>query len=173
MRFSVLPVLGLVLAMGCDNSSPVAPSESPPEFDKQTILHINEKNSGTFELRGFEGCFGELVVVTGGVKFKQHTATSIATGNENHTKLTFYLDGTAVGQRTGRRWKYKDISSIQFNTPNLAAAQGNFISRVTARLISQGKQSNAVLKLDLHVVINGQGVQKVVINTAKGPCRVV
>ena len=173
MRFSVVPVLGLVLAMGCDNTSPVAPGEGGPELDKQTILHINEKNSGTFELRGFEGCFGELVVATGTVRFRQHTATSTITGNENHTKLTFYLDGTAVGQRTGRVWKYKDSSSLQFNTPNLTAPQGNFSTKVVARLISQGKQPNAVLKLRLHVVINGQGVQKVVIDSEKGPCRAV
>jgi len=172
MRFFVIPALGLVLAMGCDTSSPVAPAETGPEFDKHVITHIDE-TSGTFELRGFEGCFGELVVATGTVRFKQHTATSTATGNEDHTRLTFFLNGTAVGQRTGRRWKYKDVSVLQFNTPNLTAPQGNFATRLVARLISQGKQPNAVLRLRLHVVINGQGVQKIVIDSEKGPCRAV
>ena len=32
MRFFAVPLLGLVLAMGCDKTSPVAPSETSPAF---------------------------------------------------------------------------------------------------------------------------------------------
>ena len=72
MRSSLISLLGLVLAMGCDQTSPLAPvetsslasAETGPAFARHEIDHIDE-SSGTFELRGLEGCFGELVIVTG------------------------------------------------------------------------------------------------------------
>jgi hypothetical protein len=168
MRFSAVPLLGLVLALGCDQASPVAPSETSPAFQKHDITHIDE-TSGTFELR-LDDCLGELIIVTGSVRYKEHTLTDPATGNLDHQKVTFYLKGRAVGQRTGRVWTYKEVSQLKFNTPNLQAPHGNFTSGVTARLVSKGKQPNAKIKLALHVVTNGQGVTKVVIDTEKGNC---
>jgi hypothetical protein len=41
---------------------------------------------------------------------------------------------------------------------------------LTARLISKSKQPNAKIKLALHVVTNGQGVRKVVVDSEKGNC---
>jgi hypothetical protein len=169
MRFSALPLLGLVLAMGCDKATPVAPSETIPAFAKHEHTQIDDKDSGTFGLR-LENCLGELIIVTGSVRYKEHTLTDPATGNQDHQKVTFYLEGTAVGQRTGRVWTYKEVSQLKFNTPNLQAPHGNFSSGVTARLISKGKQPNAKIKLALHVLTNGQGVTKVVIDTEKGEC---
>jgi hypothetical protein len=169
MRFSVIPLLGLVLAMGCDKTSPLAPSETSPAFKKHEITRIDE-TSGTFELR-LENCLGELIIVTGSVRFKEHTMTDTETGNQDHQRLTFYLNGTAVGQQTGRVWTYKEVSQLKFNTPNLQAPHGNFTSTFTARLISKGKQPNARIKLALHVVTNGQGVTKVVVDSEKGACR--
>jgi hypothetical protein len=168
MRFFMIPLLGLVLAMGCDKTSPLAPSEASPAFKKHEITHIDE-TSGTFELR-LSNCLGELIIVTGSVRYKEHTLTDPATGNQDHQKVTFYLEGRAVGQGTGRVWTYKEVSQLKFNTPNLQAPHGNFSSSVTARLISKGKQPNAKIKLALHVLTNGQGVTKVVIDTEKGNC---
>ena len=169
MRFSVVPLLGLVLAMGCDKTSPFAPSETSPAFQKHEITRIDE-TSGTFELR-LEDCLGELIIVTGSVRFKEHTMTDPETGNQDHMRLAFFLNGTAVGQSTGRVWKYKEASQLNFNTPNLQAPHGNFTSTFMARLISQGKQPNAKIKLALHVVTNGQGVTKVLIDSERGACR--
>ena len=169
MRFSAIPLLGLVLAMGCDKTSPLAPSEMTPAFGKHEIEHIDDKDSGTFGLR-LENCLGELIIVTGGVRYKEHTLTSTETGNQDHQKVTFYLDGTAVGQRTGRVWTYKEVSQLKFNTPNLQAPHGNFSRALTARLVSKGKYPNAKIKLALHVVTNGQGVTKVVVDSEKGNC---
>jgi hypothetical protein len=168
MRFSAVPLFGLVLAMGCDQSSPVAPSETSPAFQKHDITHIDE-TSGTFELR-LEDCLGELIIVTGSLRYKEHTLTDPETGNQDHQKVTFYSEGTAVGQRTGRVWTYKEVAQIKFNTPNFQAPHGNFSRGVTARLISKGKQPNAKIKLALRVLTNGQGVTKVVFDTEKGEC---
>jgi len=168
MRFSVVPLVGLVLAMGCDQTTPLAPSETNPAFQKHDITKIDE-TSGTFELR-LEDCLGELIIVTGTVRFKEHTMTDPATGNDDHQRLAFFLNGRAVGQQTGRVWTYKEHSQLNFSTPNLEAPHGNFTSNVTARLISEGKQPNAKIKLRLHIVTNGQGVQKVVFDTEKGEC---
>ena len=171
MRFSAVPLVGLVLAMGCDQSTPdpVAPPETGAAFQRHQITKIDE-TSGTFELR-LEDCLGELIIVTGTVRYKEHTMTDPATGNNDHQSIAFYLNGRAVGQQTGRVWTYKEHSQIKFNTPNLTAPQGNFSSNLTARLISKGKYPNAKMKLKLHVVINGKGVQKVLFDTVKGECR--
>lgn len=171
MRFSVVPVVALVLAMGCDQTSPdlVAPSQTGPAFQKHEITKINNKNEGTFELR-LNDCLGELIVVTGSVDYKEHTLTDPATGNQDHQKVTFTLHGTAVGQRTGRVWTYREISQIRFNTPSLDAPHGNINRSLTARLVSRGRQPNAKIKLALHVVINGQGFVKVVVDSQRGNC---
>jgi hypothetical protein len=108
------------------------------------------------------------VIVTGTVRFKQHTMTSTETGNEDHSSLTLFLEGTGVGQTTGRVWKFKEITRLTFNTPNLAAPHATETLRTMTHLIGPG--GSVKLKLALHVVINGQGVVKVVVNTDKGPC---
>ena len=53
MRFSRVPLLGLVLAMGCDQTqtSPLAPIDTDLAFDRHEIDHIDSR-SGEFELRG-------------------------------------------------------------------------------------------------------------------------
>lgn len=168
MRFSVVPLLGLVLAMGCDQADPVAPIAASPAFQRHEHTNIDE-TSGTFEVR-LEDCLGELIIGSGTVRYKEHTLTDPATGNQDHQTVMFFLNGTAVGQQTGRVWSYKEISQLTFNTPNIEAPQGNFATWVKTRLISKGKQPNATIQLRLHVVINGQGVQKVVIDSEKGAC---
>jgi hypothetical protein len=83
------------------------------------------------------------VIVTGTLRFKEHTMTSTATGN-------------------------KEISRVRFNTPNLAAPHATETLTLNTHLIGPG--SKVKIKLALHVVLTGQGIRKVVINTAKGPC---
>jgi len=168
-RYSVA-LLGLVLALGCDQSSPTAPIATSPSLAKHQILHIDDR-SGTFELRGLEGCFGELVIVTGTLRFKEHTMTDPTTGNQDHTSLVFFEEGTGVGQRTGRVWRFREKIQIRFNTPNLTAPHGNETLYVNTRFIGDGK--TLVVKTALHVVINGQGVLKVVVDDLKGPCRAI
>ena len=175
MRSSIICLFGLVLALGCDQTSPLAPAETSslapvetgPAFARHEIDHIDE-TSGTFELRGLEGCFGELVIVTGTVRFKQHAMTSTETGNVDHTSFTFYLNGTGVGQTTGRVWKFKEMSRERFNTPNLAAPHFTETLRLITHLIGPG--SNVKIMLALHVVLAGKGITKVVVDSEKGPC---
>ena len=168
MRSTIVPLIGLVLAMGCDQPGTLAPSDSGPAFVKHQITHIDE-TSGTFELRGLSGCFGELVVVTGTVRYKEHTMTDVATGNQDHSSFKFFLNGTAVGQTTGRVWKFKEISGGRFNTPNLIAP--HFTETLTLNMHLVGNRQSVKLKLALHVVLSGNGGSpKVVVNTAKGPC---
>lgn len=168
MRSSIVPLIGLLLAMGCDHSGSLAPADSGPAFGKHQITHIDE-TSGTFELRGLTGCFGELVVVTGTVRYKEHTMTDVATGNQDHSSFTFFLNGTAVGQTTGRVWKFKEISGGRFNTPNLPAP--HFTETLTLNMHFVGPGGSVKIKTALHVLLpaNG-GSPKVVVNTAKGPC---
>ena len=156
MRLSVVPVLGFVLAMGCEQSSPLAPSQSGPSFKRHEITRTDDKDSGTFELR-LDRCLGERIIVTGSVRFKEHRLTDVETRHEDHTKVSFFSEGTAVGQQTGRVWKYKDISQLTFNTPNLLAPQGEFSSWITAHLVSRGKQPNATIRLQLHFTTGGNG----------------
>ncbi len=171
MRRSSVALLGLVLALGgCDHSSPTAPAETPPSLAKHDILHTDER-TGTFELRGLQGCFGELVIVTGTVRIKEHTMTDPTTGNQDHMSLVFFEEGTGIGQRTGRVWRFKEKIQIRFNTPNLSAPHGNETRYVDTRFIGNGK--TLVVKTALHVVINGQGVVKVVVDDLKGPCRAI
>jgi hypothetical protein len=175
MRSSLVPLLGLALALGCDQTKPLAPGETSslapvetgPAFEKHEITHIDE-TSGTFELRGLEDCFGELVIATGTLRFKEHTLTSPTSGNQDHFSQTFILNGTAVGQETGRVWKFKEISRIRFNTPNLTAPHGNETRTLNTHLVGPG--DSVKIKLALHVVINGQGIVKVVVDSFKGPC---
>ena len=170
MRRYSAALLGLMLALGCDQSSPTAPIETSPSLAKHQILHIDDR-SGEFELRGLEGCFGELVIVTGTLRFKEHTMTDPATGNQDHTSLVFFEEGTGVGQRTGRVWKFKEKLQGNFNTPNLAAPHATFTRTATTRFIGNGP--TLVVKLALHVVISGQGIEKVVVNSQKGPCQAI
>jgi hypothetical protein len=170
MRSSSVALLGLVLAMGCDRTSPTGPIETDPLFAKHEITHLDERGS-TFELRGLEGCFGEFVIVTGTLRYKEHTMTSLETGNQDHMRFTFFEEGTAVGQVTGRVWKFKEKLQGSFNTPNLAAPQATFTQSATAHFIGNGP--SLVVKTDLKVTVNGQGIVKVVVNTAKGPCRAI
>jgi hypothetical protein len=170
MRSSSMTLLCLVLAMGCDRNTPTAPAESDPLFAKHEITHLDER-TGTFELRGLQGCFGELVIVTGTVRYKEHTMTSTETGNQDHMRFTFFEEGTAVGQETGRVWKFKEKLEGNFNTPNLTAPHATFTRSATTHFIGNG--SSIVVKTDLHVTINGQGIVKVVVNTAKGPCQAI
>jgi hypothetical protein len=175
MCSSLISLLGLVLAMGCDQISPLAPVETSsfapvetgPAFARHEIDHIDDRG-GTFELRGLEGCFGELVIVTGTVRYKQHAMTSTETGNVDHTSFTFYLNGTGVGQTTGRVWKFKEISRERFNTPNLVAPHFTETLRLITHLIGSG--SNVKVMLALHVVLSGNGITKVVVDSDKGPC---
>ena len=170
MRRSSVALLGLVLALGCDQSSPTAPAETAPSLAKHQILHLDDR-SGEFELRGLQGCFGELVIVTGTLRFKEHTMTDLATGNQDHTSLVFFEEGTGVGQSTGRIWRFKEKIQIRFNTPNLSAPHGNETRYVNTRFIGNGR--TLVVKTALHVVINGQGVVKVVVDDLNGPCRAI
>ena len=170
MRRSSVALLGLALALGCDRSSPTAPAETAPSLARHQILHIDDR-SGQFELRGLQGCFGELVIVTGTLRFKEHTMTDPATGNQDHTSLVFFEEGTGVGQSTGRVWRFKEKIQIRFNTPNLNAPHGNETRYVNTRFIGNGK--TLVVKTALHVVINGEGLVKVVVDAAKGPCRAI
>jgi hypothetical protein len=170
MRSSTAALLGLVLAMGCDRSSPTAPVETDPLLARHEITHLDERG-GTFELRGLEGCFGELTIVTGTLRYKEHTMTDPSTGNQDHTRFTFFEEGTAVGQETGRVWTFKEKLQGTFNTPNLAAPHATFTRTATTRFIGNGP--TLVVKLALHVVVTGDGIQKVVVNSAKGPCQAI
>jgi hypothetical protein len=168
MRSSIVPLLGLVLAMGCSQPDTLAPSDAGPALGRHAISHIDE-TSGTFELNGLAGCFGEPVVVTGTVRYKEVTMTDLATGNVDHSSFKFFLNGTAVGQTTGRVWKFKEISGGRFNTPNLIAP--HFTETLTLNMHLVGNGQSVKLKLALHVVLPGDGGSpKVVVNTAKGPC---
>jgi hypothetical protein len=167
MRSSFVALLGLVPAMGCGRTSPTAPAETDLSFSKHEITHIDDRG-GTFELRGLEDCFGELVVVTGTLRYKEHTMTSLETGNQDHMAFTFFESGTAVGQTTGRVWKFKEKLQGRFNTPNLAAPHATETRYATTHLIGPG--GSVVVKLALHVVLNGKGIVKVVVDAAKGPC---
>ena len=72
MRSSAAALIGLLLAMGCDRTSPTAPAETDPSLGRHDITRIDER-TGEFELRGLEGCFGELVIVRGTLRYKEHT----------------------------------------------------------------------------------------------------
>ena len=170
MRSTSVALLGLVLAMGCDQPSPTGPAATDPVFAKHDITHIDDRTA-TFELRGLQGCFGELVIVTGTVRYKEHTMTSTETGNQDHTRFIFFEEGTGVGQVTGRVWKFKEKLQGTFNTPNLAAPHATFTRTATTHFIGNG--ASLVVKTDLHVTVNGQGIEKVVVNTAKGPCQAI
>ena len=108
-------------------------------FAKHEITHLDERGS-TFELRGLEGCFGEFVIVTGTLRYKEHTMTSPETGNQDHMRFTFFEEGTAVGQATGRVWKFKEKLEGTFNTPNLAAPHATFTRTATHPLYRQRGQ---------------------------------
>ena len=172
MRSSFVALLGLALAIGCDQPAPTAPADAArvdaaPAFAKHEITHLDER-TGTFELRGLQACFGELVIVTGTVRYKEHTMTDPATGNQDHRRFTFFEEGTAVGQETGRVWKFKEKLQGNFNTPNLEAPHATETLTATSHFI--GNRSSVVVKLALHVVINRQGIVRVVVDTQKGPC---
>jgi len=167
MRFTLAALLGLAFATGCDRTGPVDPSEIGPSLAKHDITHIDDR-SGTFELRGLEGCFGELVIVTGTVRYEEHTMTDPATGNQDHTWFTFFERGTAVGQQTGRVWKFKETLRGRFNTPNLSAPQGNFSRSATTHFIGSG--GSLMVKTTFHAVIKATGIVKVVVDFSKGPC---
>jgi hypothetical protein len=167
MRFSSVALLGLVLAMSCDRTSPVAPTETDPSLARHDITHIDDR-SGTFELRGLEDCFGELVIATGTVRYKEHTMTSTETGNQDHMAFTFFVEGTGVGQTTGRVWKFKEKLQGRFNTPNLEAPHATETRYANIHLVGPG--GSVMIKLALHVVVSPTGIVKVVVNTVKGPC---
>jgi hypothetical protein len=170
MRSASVALLGLVLAMGCDQPSPTSPAETDPSFAKHDITHLDER-TGTFELRGLQGCFGELVIVTGTIRYKEHTMTSTETGNDDHMRFTFFEDGTGVGQVTGRVWKFKEKLQGNFNTPNLASPHATFTRTASTRFIGNGP--TVVVKTALHVTINGKGIVKIVVDTDKGPCQAI
>ena len=168
MRFTLVLLIGLVLAMGCDQSGPVAPSDSGPAFGKHQISHIDE-TSGTFVLTGLTRCFGEPIIATGTVRYKEVTMTDIATGNVDHSSFKFFLNGTAVGQNTGRLWKFKEISGGRFNTPNLVAP--HFTETLTLNMHFVRPGDVVKIKTAIHVVLSGNGGEpKLVVQTAKGPC---
>ena len=169
MRASIALLLGLVLAMGCDQpTSSLGPADADPASARHEITHIDE-TSGTFELRGLSGCFGEPVVVTGTVRYKEITMTDVETGNQDHSSFKFFLNGRAVGQTTGRVWRFKEISGGRFNTPNLAAP--HFTETLTLNMHFVGPGGSVKIKTAIHVVLPGSGgAVKVVVNTAKGPC---
>jgi hypothetical protein len=68
-------------------------------------------------------------------------------------------------------WSFKEKLQGSFNTPNLAAPHGTFTRTASTRFIGNGR--TLVVKLTLHVVINGQGIEKVVVNSQKGPCQAI
>ena len=109
--------------------------------------------------------------MTGTVRYKTHTMTSTETANDDHSRFMFFEEGTAVGQATGRVWKFKAKLHGNFNTPNLAAPHATFTLTASTRFIGNGP--TLVVKTALHVTINGQGIEKVVVNTAKGPCQAI
>ena len=170
MRSSLGALLGLVLAIGCDRTGPLDPAETAPSLARHEITHIDDRG-GTFELRGLEGCFGELVIVTGTIRYKEHTLTSAETGNQDHMSFTFYEEGTAVGQRTGRVWTFKEKLQGRFNTPNLEAPHATFTRAATTHFVGQG--GSLIVKLALHLIVDGKGIQRIVVDTAKGPCSAI
>ena len=86
-------------------------------------------------------------------------------------RFTFFEEGTGVGQVTGRVWKFKEKLQGNFNTPNLAAPHATFTLTASTRFIGNGP--TVMVKTALHVTVNGKGIEKVVVNTAKGPCRAI
>ena len=167
MRSPFVALLGFALVLGCDPTAPADPTETAPSLARHDITHIDE-HGGTFELRGLEDCFGELVIVTGTVRYKEHTMTDPTTGNQDHTSFTFFENGTAVGQRTGRVWKFKEKLQGKFNTPNLAAPHATFTTNAITHLVGPG--GSVRIKLALHVVVTPEGITKIVVDTAKSPC---
>ena len=168
MRFSIAPLIGLVLAMGCDQPGATAPSETGPALAKHEISHIDE-TSGTFELNGLTRCFGEPIVATGTVRYKEITMTDVTTGNVDHSSFKFFLNGVAVGQNTGRLWKFKEISGGRFNTPNLVAP--HFTETFTLNMHFVRPGDVVKIKTTIHVVLSGNGGEpRLVVQTAKGPC---
>jgi hypothetical protein len=170
MRSSPAALLGLVLATGCDRAGPLDPADATPSLARHEITHIDDRG-GTFELRGLEGCFGELVIVTGTIRYREHTMTSAETGNQDHMSFTFYEEGTAVGQRTGRVWKFREKLQGKFNTPDLEAPHATFTRTATTHFI--GQSGSLILKLALHLVVDGSGILRIVVDTAKGPCSAI
>ena len=65
----------------------------------------------------------------------------------------------------------KEKIQIRFNTRNLSAPHGNETRYVNTRFIGNGK--TLVVKTALHMVINGHGGVKGVVNDLKGPCRAI
>lgn len=68
-------------------------------------------------------------------------------------------------------WKFKEKLQGNFNTPNLAAPHATFTLTAASHFIGNG--ASLVVQTALHVTINGEGIEKVVVNTAKGPCQAI
>lgn len=168
MRSSALSLLLLAFAAGCDQAEPLAPADSGPTLGRHRIDRIDE-TSGTFEIRGFTGCFGELVVATGTVRYRSMDMTDVATGNVDHSSFAFILNGTAVGQTTGRVWKFKEMSRERFNTPNLPAP--HFTDKLTLATHLVGPGGSVKLTTAFHVLLPaGSTTPKIVIDSAKEAC---
>jgi hypothetical protein len=160
-RFSVIVIAAVLLAACDQTTSPVAPTDGPNLL--RTTQHSITREP--FAFSAFADCFGELKATT-------NVVVSGKTGTFQHVAYAVTALGTAVGQVTGNTYSYHEVDHSAFNSPNLAAPHFVITDHVGIHLISHGSQPDATLRLVFHLVVTGQRVEKILVNTAKPRCPV-
>ncbi|HUR93672.1 MAG TPA: hypothetical protein VMY76_03755, partial [Gemmatimonadales bacterium] len=153
-----LGLLSTVLLGACNpDSGPMAPAPASPEL---LSAPFHDSFREPIDFVGFEDCVGEPVRITGQAHVTINLVTATETQSNQHTVFMVNVNGTGVGQVTGRTYRYHEAQRSVFESPTAEALHGILNDHIVVRLVSQGSAPNAVIRVAFHFIFTGQGVPK-------------
>jgi hypothetical protein len=165
----ILPVLAVALAACEQSADPLTPNEARPAFLSSVENTVSREQ---FDFFGFAECVGEPLHLTGEVLVRFHRVTAEETGTVQHFLFALTAHGTAVGLESGNFYRFHEVHRTTSNSPSLTALQGVTTEFLTTHLVGAGSVPNAIIRLAFHQVFNGQGLEKILVDSDKTSCPV-
>lgn len=164
-RLSANAVLAGVMLVACNSGTPTDPSVEFAAIANRPASVA--KPNPSFEPFAFsvDNCV-ETVDLTG--TFHEVTQLFIGPGGKEHFRFHINAKGVGVGRLTGARYRWNDRL---FDITNIAPAGAvSFTQNDYARLVGQGSAVNTVVRFQVKITVNGQGVVTLERITAQSRC---
>jgi hypothetical protein len=153
------------MLVACDSGTPTQPSVRLTAIANRPASVA--KPNPSFQPFAFsvDNCV-ETVDLAG--TFHEVVQLFIGPGGKEHFRFHINAKGIGVGQLTGARYQWNDRL---FDITNIAPAGAvSFTQNDYARLIGRGSAVNTVVRFQVKITVNGQGVVTVERITARSRC---
>jgi hypothetical protein len=167
-RFMRCAALALLATACVSTGTPTAPSSATTE---PSFLRTPQHFTIRFplEVTAVALCTGEQISLVGELR-EAVTLVSDETGALLHVTDNGTLDAVGTGSVTGAKYLFHDAHQSVFNTPNGAAVHFTQKINDAAENISQGSLDNLVFHLDIHLIVTGQGIEKLTVDHGTLEC---